>query len=229
MHPQTGESITDEICGRLVRTCKWSKKGTSPMHWWGVECMIHRWSNDCKEIASPTQFISLTPNETLCLLTYITTPYTTPGTTNCLMSEWADLLNDVINNCLKPKTYSDTTTFKTQLSKEDDCTIYLHNTENMEDGVPPEMVLADFGKLVKAAMNKNKPPQLTPPPKMKMIEAAPSHGQPPNAPIRKNNKRTVIATRDSDDDDDDNLPLASAYPKQQKKKRPRQKIHSCNE
>ena len=41
-HQQTGENITDEIYGRLVRICKWGKKGTSTMQWWGVDYTMHR-------------------------------------------------------------------------------------------------------------------------------------------------------------------------------------------
>jgi len=65
--------------------------------------MLHRWSNDRKELASPTQYISLTPKEMLCLLMHITIPYKTEGTTNCLIREWAGLFNDIMNNCLKSK------------------------------------------------------------------------------------------------------------------------------
>ena len=104
-HPQTNENLLDEIYGRLVRTHKWGKKGTNLMQWWGVECLMHIWSNDYQRIATPTQFLALTPTETLCLLSYSTEPYTSKGRKhNCLKIQWPDLLNDTVTNCLNPHT-----------------------------------------------------------------------------------------------------------------------------
>ena len=73
-HPQTNENLLDEMYGRLVRTHRWGEKGTNLMQWWGVECLLHRWSNDYQHIATPSQILTLTPTETLCVLTYITEP-----------------------------------------------------------------------------------------------------------------------------------------------------------
>ena len=100
-HPQSNENFVDEIYGRLVRTHKWGMKGTNLMQWWGVECLMHRWSNDHQHIGTPIQFLTLTPTETLCLLTYITEQYTSNGRKhNCLKIQWPDLLNETVTNCL---------------------------------------------------------------------------------------------------------------------------------
>ena len=150
-HPQNGENLVDEIYGRLVRTHQWGKKGTSLMQRWGVECLLHRWSNDHQQVGTPTQFLTLTPTETLCLLTYITEPYTSNGRKhNCLKIQWPDLLNDTVTNCLKAHTdQGSDTKLKAHLSEGDDSAIYLHTTE--DDGSPPELILADVGYLVEAA------------------------------------------------------------------------------
>ena len=123
------------------------------MQWLGVEYLMLRWSNDYQRIATTTQVLTLTPTETLCLLTYITEPYTSNRRKhNCLKIQWPDLLNDTVTNCLKAHTDqggSSDTKLKAHLSEGDDSTFYLHTTE--DDGSPPEMILAHFGYLVEAA------------------------------------------------------------------------------
>ena len=127
-HPQTNENLLDEMYGRLVRTHRWGEKGTNLMQWWGVECLLHRWSNDYQHIATPTQILTLTPTETLCLLTYITEPYSSNGRKhNCLKIHWPDLLNDTVTNCLKAHmdqtSDSSSSKLKAHLSEGDDiCT-----------------------------------------------------------------------------------------------------------
>ena len=214
-HPQTNENLLDEMYGRLVRTHRWGRKNTNLMQWWGVECLMHRWSNDNSRIATPTQILTLTPTETLCLLTYITEPYTSHGTKqNCLKIHWPDLLNDTVTKCLKGHTdqeasSSDSSKLKAHLSEGDDATIYLHTTTG--DGSPPEMMLTDFATLVETSQQKHSPvrPAITFPP-----HYVPP-GQPPNAPIRKNSKRTAAtsfivnssSSSSSEEEEDDNLPL----------------------
>ena len=201
--------------GRLVRTHRWGRKNTNLMQWWGVECLMHRWSNDNSRIATPTQILTLTPTETLCLLTYITEPYTSHGTKhNCLKSHWPDLLNDTVTNCLRGHTdqgasSSDSSKLKAHLSEGDDATIYLHTTTG--DGSPPEMMLTDFATLVETSQKHSSSspmrPAITFPPHYV------SPGQPPNAPIRKNSKRTaatsfIVNSSSSDnEEDEDILPL----------------------
>ena len=219
-HPQTNENLLDEMYGRLVRTHRWGRKNTNLMQWWGVECLMHRWSNDNSRIATPTQILTLTPTETLCLLTYIIEPYTSHGTKhNCLKIHWPDLLNDTVTNCLKAHTdqgasSSDSSKLKAHLSEGDDATIYLHTTTG--DGSPPEMMLTDFATLVESSQQQQNrhsspmrpaltyPPNYVPP------------GQPPNAPVRKNSKKTAptsfivnssSSSDNEDDDDEDILPL----------------------
>ena len=216
-HPQTNENLLDEMYGRLVRTHKWGRKNTNLMQWWGVECLMHRWSNDNNRIATNTQILTLTPTETLCLLTYITEPYTSHGTKqNCLKIHWPDVLNETVTNFLKAHTDQGTTSsgsskLKAHLSEGDDATIYLHTTTG--DGSPPEMMLTDFATLVDISQKHSSssspmrpaitfPPNYVPP------------GQPPNAPIRKNSKRTAAtsfivnsSSSDNEDDDEDILPL----------------------
>ena len=100
-----GENLVDKMYGRLVRTHIWGQKGTNLMQWWGVECRMHRWSYDRQCLGTPTQFITLAPTKTLCLLTYITVPYKSSGRKhNCLKTECPDLLNEIITNCLKEQT-----------------------------------------------------------------------------------------------------------------------------
>ena len=123
------------------------------MQWWGAECLMHKWSNDYQCIGTPTQFLTLTPTETLCLLTYITDPYTSNGRKhNCLKIQWPDLLNDTVTTCFNPHTEqggSSDTKLKAHLSEGDDSTTYLHTTE--DDGSPPDMVLTDFAYFVETA------------------------------------------------------------------------------
>ena len=57
-HPQTNENLLDEIYSHLERTHRWGHKGTNLMQLWGVECLMHRWSNDYQRIASPTQILT---------------------------------------------------------------------------------------------------------------------------------------------------------------------------
>ena len=219
-HPQTNENLLDEMYGRLLWTHKWGQKNTNLMQWWGVECLMHRWSNDNSRIATPTQILTLTPTETLCLLTYITEPYTSNGTKhNCLKIHWPDLLNDTVTNCLRAHTdqgasSSDSSKLKAHLSEGDDATIYLHTTTG--DGSPPEMMLTDFATLVETSQQQNKHSS----PMRRAITLPPNYvplGQPPNAPIRKNSKKTAptsfivnsssSSSSDNEDDDEDNLPL----------------------
>ena len=213
-HPQTNENLLDEMYGRLVRTHKWGRKNTNLMQWWGVECLMHRWSNDNSRIATPTQILTLTPTETLCLLTYITEPYTSHGTKhNCLKIHWPDLLNDTITNCLRAHTdqgASDSSSkLKAHLSEGDDATIYLHTTTG--DGSPPEMMLTDFATLVEVSQKQSSSSPMRP-----AITFPPNYvppGQPPNAPIRKNSKRTaatsfiVNSSSSEEENEEDNLPL----------------------
>ena len=217
-HPQTNENLLDEMYGRLVRTHRWGRKNTNLMQWWGVECLMHRWSNDNSRIATPTQILTLTPTETLCLLTYITEPYTSHGTKhNCLKIHWPDLLNDTVTNCLRGHTdqgasSSDSSKLKAQLLEGDDATIYLHTTTG--DGSPPEMMLTDFATLVESSQqqqNRHSSPM------RRAITLPPNYvppGQPPNAPVRKNSKKTAptsfivnSGSSSSEDDDEDILPL----------------------
>ena len=219
-HPQTNENLLDEMYGRLVRTHRWGRKNTNLMQWWGVECLMHRWSNDNSRIATPTQILTLTPTETLCLLTYITEPYTSHGTKhNCLKIHWPDLLNDTVTNCLRGghtdqgASSSDSSKLKAHLSEGDDATIYLHTATG--DGSPPEMMLTDFATLVESSQQQqqNKHSSLM----RRAITLPPNYvppGQPPNAPIRKNGKKTAptsfivnSSSSDNDDDDEDILPL----------------------
>ena len=220
-HPQTNENLLDEMYSRLVRTHKWGRKNTNLMQWWGVECLMHRWSNDNSRIATPTQILTLTPTETLCLLTYITEPYTSHGTKhNCLKIHWPDLLNDTVTNCLRGHTdqgasSSDASKLKAHLSEGDDATIYLHTTTG--DGSPPEMMLTDFATLVESSQqqqNRHSSPM------RRAITLPPNYvppGQPPNAPVRKNSKKTAPTSfivnsssssdNEDEDDDEDILPL----------------------
>ena len=227
-HPQTNENLLDEMYGRLVRTHRWGEKGTNLMQWWGVECLLHRWSNDSQHIATPTQILTLTPTETLCLLTYITEPYSSNGRKhNCLQIHWPDLLNDTVSNCLKP--HMDQTSdsissskLKAHLSEGDDSTIYLHGTT--DDGSPPEMMITDFASLVEKATASSS--SLSSP--VRAITLPPTYvppGQPPNAPSRKktgssknsNTPTSYIVDSSSDsssssndstnDEEDDTLPL----------------------
>ena len=218
-HPQTNENLLDEMYGRLVRTHNWGRKNTNLMQWWGVECLLHRWSNDNNRIATQTQILTLTPTETLCLLTYITEPYTSNGTKhNCLKIHWPDLLNDTVTNCLRAHTdqgasSSDSSSkLKAHLSEGDDSTIYLHTTTG--DGSPPEMMLTDFATLVETSQKHASSSPMRP-----AITLPPNYvppGQPPNAPIRKNSKKTAptsfivnssSSSSDNEDDDEDILPL----------------------
>ena len=216
-HPQTNENLLDEMYGRLVRTHRWGHKNTDLMQWWGVECLMHRWSNDNSRVATPTQILTLTPTETLCLLTYITEPYTSNGQKhNCLKIHWPDLLNDTITNCLKAHTdqgasSSDSSKLKAHLSEGDDATIYLHTTTG--DGSPPEMMLTDFATLVEEAASQ-KAAQSSSSPMRPAITFPPHYvppGQPPNAPVRKSSKRTAatsfIVNSSGSSDDEDILPL----------------------
>ena len=118
------------------------------MQWWGVECLMHRLSNNRQCLGTSTQLITLTPTETLCLLTYITDPYTSSGRKHkCLQTDWPDLLNDIIISCLKTQTDQESDTkLKAYLTEKDDSTIYLHIME--DDGSLPEMVLIDFAQLI---------------------------------------------------------------------------------
>ena len=231
-HPQTNENMLDEMYGRLVRTHRWGEKGSKLMQWWGVECLLHRWSNDNQRIVTPTQILTLTPTETLCLLTYITEPYSSNGRKhNCLEIHWPDLLNDTVTNYLctdQGGSSSDSSSkLKAHLSEGDDSTIYLHSTT--DDGSPPEMMLTDFASLVEAAAVSSSsspiraitlPPTYVPP------------GQPPNAPIRKTSKKIAAtsfivnssssSSSSDDEDDDDNVPLkkyVAAAKKNTKKRR----------
>ena len=226
-HPQTNENLLDEMYGRLVRTHRWGEKGTNLMQWWGVECLLHRWSNDSQHIATPTQILTLTPTETLCLLTYITEPYSSNGRKhNCLQLHWPDLLNDTVSNCLRP--HMDQTSdsissskLKAYLTEGDDSTIYLHSTT--DDGSPPEMMIADFASLVEKTTASSS--SLSSP--VRAITLPPTYvppGQPPNAPSRKktgssknsNTPTSYIVDSSSDsssnadstnDEEDDTLPL----------------------
>ena len=233
-HPQTNENLLDEMYGRLVRTHKWGQKGTNLMQWWGVECLMHRWSNDNSRIATQTQVLTLTPTETLCLLTYITEPYTSHGTKhNCLKIHWPDLLNDTVTNCLKAHTdqggpsSSDSSKLKAHLSEGDDATIYLHTTTG--DGSPPEMMLTDFASLVESATAAAAHQTQSSSSPIRAITLPPSYvppGQPPNAPIRKNSKKTaptsfIVDSNSSSDeeDDDDNVPLKKYVATKNAKKR----------
>ena len=237
-HPQTNENLLDEMYGRLVRTHKWGEKGTNLMQWWGVECLIHRWSNDYQRIATPTQVLTLTPNETLCILTYVTEPYSSNGKKhNCLKIHWPDLLNDTVTNCLRAHTDqgesvgSESSKLKAHLSEADDSTIYLHSTT--DDGSPPEMMLTDFASVIESAASRSSSSPL------RAITLPPSYvppGQPPNAPIRKSNKKLAAtgsgafivdsssSSSESTDneDDDDSVPLkkyVAAIAKNNTKKR----------
>ena len=225
-HPQTNENLLDEMYGRLVRTHRWGHKNTNLMQWWGVECLLHRWSNDNCRIATPTQILTLTPTETLCLLTYITEPYTSHGTKhNCLKIHWPDLLNDTVTNCLRAHTdqrasSSDSSKLKAHLSEGDDATIYLHTMTG--DGSPPEMMLTDFATLVEISQKHYSSSPMRP-----AITFPPNYvppGQPPNAPIRKNSKRTaatsfIVKSSSSSDneEDEDNLPLRKYVAAKRKK------------
>ena len=227
-HPQTNENLLDEMYGRLVRTHRWGEKGTNLMQWWGVECLLHRWSNDSQHIATPTQILTLTPTETLCLLTYITEPYSSNGRKhNCLQIHWPDLLNDTVSNCLKP--HMDQTSdsissskLKAHLSEGDDSTIYLHGTT--DDGSPPEMMITDFASLVEKATAASSSASSSP--VRRAITLPPTYvppGQPPNAPSRKKKKGTSSSihtptsyivdssssssSSSSNDEEDDNVPL----------------------
>ena len=219
-HPQTNENLIDEMYGRLVRTHRWGEKGTNLMQWWGVECLLHRWSNDYQHIATPTQILTLTPTETLCVLTYITEPYSSNGRKhNCLKIHWPDLLNDTVTTCLRPHmdqtstSSSSSSKLKAYLTEGDDSTIYLHSTT--DDGSPPEMMIADFASLVEKATASSSvsspvwaitlPPTYVPP------------GQPPNAPSRKKGSSSkhsptsyIVNSSSSDSsstDEDENVPL----------------------
>ena len=243
-HPQTNENLLDEMYGRLVRTHRWGEKGTNLMQWWGVECLLHRWSNDYQHIATPTQILTLTPTETLCLLTYITEPYSSNGRKhNCLKIQWPDLLNDTVTNCLKAHmdqtsdSSSSSSKLKAHLLEGDDSTIYLHSTT--DDGSPPEMMIADFASLVEKATAASSsisspvraltlPPNYVPP------------GQPPNAPSRKSRSNSskhsstttptsyIVNSSDSssdEEDDDDTIPLkkyVAATKKNSKKRKNRE-------
>ena len=168
-----------------------------------MECLLHRWSNNGQALASSTQVISLTPAETLCLLTYITDLYTLFGKTNCLKREWPHPTNYIINNCLTPTTQGGETKLKAHLTEGDDSTIYMYTTE--QDGSHPGMVLTYFPPLIEASQHS--------PSRVSTIKLPPSyipHGQPSNAPIRKSKKTAVIV----DPEDNDDVPLASAYLKQ---------------
>ena len=220
-HPQTNENLLDEMYGRLVRTHRWGRKNTNLMQWWGVECLMHRWSNDNSRITTPTQILTLTPTETLCLLTYITEPYTSHGTKhNCLKIHWPDLLNDTVTNCLRTDqgaSSSDSSKLKAHLSEGDDATIYLHTTTG--DGSPPEMMLTDFATLVESSQQQQQQQQNRhSSPMRRAITLPPNYvppGQPPNAPVRKNSKKTAptsfivnsSSSSSSEDDDEDILPL----------------------
>ena len=89
----------------------------------------------------------------LCLLTYITEPYTSNGRIhNCFKIQWPDLLNDTVTNCLNPHTEqwgSSDTKLKAHLSEGDDSTIYLHTTE--DDGSDEDVP----SKSAAYAKNKN--------------------------------------------------------------------------
>ena len=221
-HPQTQERTTDEMYARLVRTSTWAEEGTDCMKWWGVNCMLHRWSLDQKELTSPTSLLTLSPKETLCLLSYLTEPYTKDQATNCLLREYPDLLNDVITRCIMRPTSANQSSILSP-EDDDDNTMYVSNVQFHDP--PADIVLTDFGKAVKMALNKehSAPAEaITPPPKRHMIEAAPpKRGEPPNAPLRlttaakkgpqRSRKRAPIIYELVREDDD--VSLASAYPK----------------
>ena len=99
-HPQTQERTTDEMYTHLFRTSTWAEEGTDCMKWWGINCMLHRLSLHQKELTPPTSFLTLSPTETLCLLTYITEPCTKDQATNCLLrvSESAKRCDNLVHN-----------------------------------------------------------------------------------------------------------------------------------
>ena len=157
--------------------------------------MLHRWSLDQKEVTSPTSFLTLSPKETLCLLTNVTEPYTKDQATNFLLREYLDLLNNVITHrIMKPASANQSSI----LSPEDnnDNTMYVSNVQFHDP--PADIVLTDFGKAVRMALNKEHSETIeaiTLPPKRHMIEAAPpKRGEPLNALLRP----TTAAKKDQD-------------------------------
>ena len=171
--------------GRLVRTHKWGHQSTWPVHWWGIECTVHRWSTSQGDLFQPSQNLSFTPNETLSFLTYITAPYTYDGASNCLKDEWASLLHEIVNSL---KTSSDSTdnetiTKRTHLSEENDCTSFTHALP-LEYNEVPDLVIKDFGESLAVT-----PPQQ----KNHKHMSEGGIGQPLNAPLRKNKSTSKIS------------------------------------
>ena len=77
-HQQTNENVVDEMYGRLVRT-KLGGKGNKPYAVVRSGMSHAQMVKRSQRIGTPTQFITLTPTETLCILTYIREPYTSNG------------------------------------------------------------------------------------------------------------------------------------------------------
>ena len=179
-HPQTKEQCIDGMYGRLVRTHKWGHQNTRPVEWWGIECTIHRWSTSQGDLFQPSQNLSFTPHETLSFLTYITTPFSYTGGSNCLKEEWSSLLHEIANalKASSDNTDNETITKRTHLSEEGDCTMFTHILPLEYDGIP-ELIIKDFGESIP-----------TTPPQQKNRKSDSGIGHPPNAPVRKNNKST---------------------------------------
>ena len=171
--------------GCLVHTHKWGQQNTRAVNWWGIECMVHRWSTSQGDLFQPSQNISFTPNEVLSCMTYITTPYTYDGASNCLKEEWASLLHEIVNSL---KTSSDTTdneiiTKRTHLTEEDDRTSYTHALP-LECNEVPDLVVKDFGESIAITPSQQK---------NRKQSSECGIGQPPNAPLRKKTSTSKIS------------------------------------
>ena len=182
-HPQNKEQCIDEMYGRLVRTHKWGHQNTRPVEWWGIECTIHRWSTSQGDLFQPSQNLSFTPNEPLSFLTYITTPFSYTGGSNCLKEEWSSLLHEIANSlrASSDTTNNETITKRTHLSEEDDCTSFTHTLPLEYDDVP-ELIIKDFGESIP-----------TTPPHQKNRKSEGGIGNPPNAPVRKNKSTSRVS------------------------------------
>ena len=163
-------------------------------------------------------------------MTYITTPYTYDGASNCLKEEWASLLHEIVNSL---KTSSGNTdndeviSKRTHLTEEDDRTSYTH-TLPLEYTEVPDLVIKDFGESIAVT-----PPQQK---NRKRQHSDCDKGQPPNAPLGKNKStsktskgRAASAARavkmsssklvhnEDDDNDLDQSIVPSTTPKKRKR------------
>ena len=201
INPQTHLDTKDEVQGILTRTENWGIT-KDPLTWWGITCIAHRIDEKTKELINNTSFLSLSPKETLALLTYIISPYIGSKKKTCLQTNFPSLLNDLIKYAMNENLSDAASTRLTSINVPcgpEDNTIFMFGGE----GHLP-ILMRDFNTttppaILDAENSDDEPTQKTTPLRTKNRQQISTIT---NAPVKK--KRTI--TEMEDDNEGDNTP-----------------------